>query len=138
MNLDFLLPHIAHVDNIFLPSLIRLVSSEQLLWLFYILKLSLSSQYFYPSLIIFLKSSWRISLFINASDILLSMLFNLLLASITNLLCFSSYFLLFFIGFFMIPVKIENEKLKLALHNSYRRSNNGCKWCSRNATSCYR
>ena len=64
---------------------------------------------------IVLKSPWLISLFINASDILLSLLFNLLLVKIIILLCF--FFLLFavFNSFFTIPVEIENARLKLAL-----------------------
>ena len=56
-----------------------------------------------------------ISLFINASDILVSLLFNLLLANITILLCFFFLFLVVFNSFFMIPVEIENTRLKLAL-----------------------
>ena len=56
-----------------------------------------------------------ISLFINASDILISILFNLLLANITILLCFFFLFLVVFNSFFMIPVEIENTRLKLAL-----------------------
>ena len=55
------------------------------------------------------------SLFINASDILLSMLFNLLLASLTFLLCFFFLFLVVFNSFFMISVEIENARLKLVL-----------------------
>ena len=51
----------------------------------------------------------------NASDILLSMLFNLLLASITILLCFFFLFLVIFNSFFLIPVQIKNARLKLAL-----------------------
>ena len=60
-------------------------------------------------------SSWLISLFISASDILLSMLFDLLLANITMLLCFLLLFLVVFNSFFMIPVEIENARLKLAI-----------------------
>ena len=56
-----------------------------------------------------------ISLFINASDILLSILFILLLANITILLCFFFLFVVVFNNFFMIPVEIENTRLKLAL-----------------------
>ena len=56
-----------------------------------------------------------ISLFVNASDILLSLLFNLLLASITILLCFSFLFLVVFKSFFTNPVVIENARLQLAL-----------------------
>ena len=56
-----------------------------------------------------------ISLFINASDVLISILFNLLLANITILLCFFFLFLVVFNSFFMIPVEIENTRLKLAL-----------------------
>ena len=62
-----------------------------------------------------IKSSWLISLFINVSDILLSMLFNLLPANITILLCFLSYFLLFLTVFFTFPVEIENARLIFAL-----------------------
>ena len=62
------------------------------------------------------KSSWIISLFINASDILLSMLFNLLLASITAiLLCFFYLFLAVFNSFFAMSLVIENTRLQLAL-----------------------
>ena len=52
-----------------------------------------------------LQSLYDYSLFINASDILLSRLFNLILANITILLCF----------FFLFPVEIEHARLKLAL-----------------------
>ena len=55
------------------------------------------------------------NLFINASDILLSMLFNLLLANITTLLCFSFYFLLFLTVYFTIFVEVENAGQKPAL-----------------------
>ena len=54
-------------------------------------------------------------IFINASDILLSMLFNLLLANITILLCFFFLFLVVFKNFFTNPVVIENARLQLAL-----------------------
>ena len=57
-------------------------------------------------------------MFINASDILLSLLFNLLLARITILLCFFFLFLVVFIYlfiFFAISVQIENARLKLVL-----------------------
>ena len=43
------------------------------------------------------------------------MLFDLLLASITILLRFVFLFLVVFNSFFMIPVEIENARLKLAL-----------------------
>ena len=56
-----------------------------------------------------------VSLFVSASDILLSMLFNLLLASITILLCFSFLFHVVFKSFFTNPVVIENARLQLAL-----------------------
>ena len=62
-----------------------------------------------------MKSSWLISLFINASDILLSILFNLLLASITILLCFFFLFLVVCNSFFIVPLEIEISRLKLAL-----------------------
>ena len=51
----------------------------------------------------------------NASDILPSMLFNLLLANITILLCFFLLFLVVFNSFFTIPVEIENVRVKLVL-----------------------
>ena len=64
-------------------------------------------------LMIVKKSSWLISLFINASDILLSVLFNILL---TNITIYSVFFLVVFNRvFFTIPVGIENARLKLAL-----------------------
>ena len=77
--------------------------------------LSFNSQYIFSSLIIVIKSSRLISLFINASDILLFMLFNLLLANIEILLCFFFLFLVVFNSFFTMPVKIENARLKLSL-----------------------
>ena len=77
--------------------------------------LSFSSLYFFSSSITVVKSSCLISLFIKASDILLSILFNLLLARITILLCFFFLFLGVLNSFFIIPVKIENARLKLAL-----------------------
>ena len=43
------------------------------------------------------------------------MLFNLLLANITILLCFFFLFLVVFNSFFIIPLQIENARLKLAL-----------------------
>ena len=43
------------------------------------------------------------------------MLFNLLQANIIVLLCFFLLFLVVFNSFFMIPIKIENARLKLAL-----------------------
>ena len=43
------------------------------------------------------------------------MLFNLLLANITILLCFFFLFHVVLNSFFTIPVKIENDRLKLAL-----------------------
>ena len=52
---------------------------------------------------------------INASDILLSMLFNLLLASITILLCFLFLFFIVFKNFFTNLEVIENARLQLAL-----------------------
>ena len=50
----------------------------------------------------------------NASDILRSVLFNLLLASITILLCFFFLFLVVFKNFFTNPDVIENVKPQLA------------------------
>ena len=50
---------------------------------------------------------------INAGDIKVSILFNLLLARITILLCF--FFLLTFHNFFIIPVVKENIKVILAV-----------------------
>ena len=77
--------------------------------------LSFNSVYFLSLLIIVIKSSWLISLLITASDILLSMLFNLLLASITTLLYYFSLFLVVFDSFVAIPVVIKNARLQLAL-----------------------
>ena len=51
---------------------------------------------------------------LHASDISLSMLFNVLLANITILLCFFFLFLVVFNSFFTVPVKSENARLKLA------------------------
>ena len=76
--------------------------------------LSSNSGYFFSSLIIVIKSSGLISLFINASDVLIYVLFNLLLANMTIWLCFFFLFLVFN-RFFTIPIKIENARLKLAL-----------------------
>ena len=69
----------------------------------------------FSSLIIVAKSSWLILLSISASDILLSIMPNLLLAKITILLCFFFLFRVIFNNFFTIPIVIENAKLKLAL-----------------------
>ena len=54
-------------------------------------------------------------MFINASDISFSMLFNLLLVSITILLCFFFLFLIILENFFTNPVVTENARLQLAL-----------------------
>ena len=76
--------------------------------------LSLNYWYLFSSLRIAIKSSWLIFLSINALDILLSMLFNLLLPSVTILLCFSFYFLLFLIFFFFVnPDDIEHIRPKI-------------------------
>ena len=64
---------------------------------------------------IVVKASWLISSFLNALDILLSILFNVRLASITMLLCFFLLFPVVFNSFFTIPVVIENARLQLAL-----------------------
>ena len=53
-------------------------------------------------------------IFINALDILLYMLFNLLLATITILLCFFFWFCIVFNICYTIPVGIENARLKLS------------------------
>ena len=100
---------------IFLPFSIKLIFSASLLWLFIILMLSFNSQYFFSWLRIVIKSSWLISLFIKASDIFLSMLFNLLLANVTILLSFFFLFLLVFNSFFTNSVVTENARLQLAL-----------------------
>ena len=55
------------------------------------------------------------TLFFNASDILLSTLLNLLLANITILLCLLFLLLFIFNSFFTIHVQIENARLKLTL-----------------------
>ena len=54
---------------------------------------------------------------VNASDIKVSMLFNLLLANITILLYFPFFFLVSFNNFFTIPVIKENTRVKEALAN---------------------
>ena len=77
--------------------------------------LSFNSRYFFSSLIIVIKSSLLISLIINASDILLSMLFNLPLANVTTLLCFFFLLLVVFNSSFKIHVELQNAILKLAL-----------------------
>ena len=64
---------------------------------------------------IVIKSSSLITLCIDTSDILLSMLFNLLLANITILLCILFLYFVVFNSFFTIPVEIENARLTLAL-----------------------
>ena len=61
--------------------------------------------YFLPSAI----------MIIDASNILLPMLFNLLLANITILLCFFFFFMLFLTIFFHNPVEIKNARLKNVL-----------------------
>ena len=50
----------------------------------------------------------------NVSDILLSILFNLLLANITIFLCFFFLFLVAFKNFFTCPAHNENARLRLA------------------------
>ena len=52
---------------------------------------------------------------INAWDIKVSILFNLLLAIITILLCFFFFFIVTFKKTFIIPVVKENTRVKLAL-----------------------
>ena len=56
-----------------------------------------------------------VSLFVNASDVLLSMLFNLRLASITILLCFFFLFVIVYKKVFTNPGVIENARLQFAL-----------------------
>ena len=60
------------------------------------------------------------SMSINAWDIKVSMLFNLLLPSKTILLCFFFSFLVTFNNFFVIFAAKENTKVKLALPNPAR------------------
>ena len=74
--------------------------------------LSLNYWYLFSSLRIAIKSSSLIFLSINALDILLSMLFNLLLPSVTILLCFSFYFLLFLIFFFFFINSDDIEHIR--------------------------
>ena len=52
---------------------------------------------------------------INACDINISVLLNLLVANIRILLCFSFFFLIIFNNFLIIPVVREKIKVKLAL-----------------------
>ena len=115
------------MNTYFLHSSIKLIFAASLLWLFIILMLSFISRYFFSSLRIVIKSSWLISLFINASDILLSMLFNLLLARMTRSYC---VILIFFLS-------RSNWKCKTTTcpHCSCRCSNNRDKWCNRNPTN---
>ena len=83
---------------------------------FYTFLLALDS--FFSSLIIVSRYSRLISLCISViiiTDILLSVLFNLLLANITILLCFFFLFRVVFNNFFTILIVIENVKLKLSL-----------------------
>ena len=54
---------------------------------------------------------------INARDIKVSKLFNLLLANMKILLSFFFFILVIFNNFFIIPVVRENIKAKLALAN---------------------
>ena len=54
---------------------------------------------------------------INASDILLSIPFNLILANITILLCFFFFFCVVFNSLFIIPVETENARLKIVHTN---------------------
>ena len=77
--------------------------------------LSSSSLYFFSSSITVVKSSYLIPLFIKVSDILISMLFNLLLANIKILLHFFFLSLVVFNSFSIMSVEIENARLKLAL-----------------------
>ena len=69
----------------------------------------------FSSFKIVIKCSWPIPLFISASDILLSMLLDLLLENMTTLL--RSFFLLrvFFNSFFYRTADIENARVKFAL-----------------------
>ena len=67
------------------------------------------------SLIIVVKPALLISLFINASDILFFMLFNLLLVNIKILLCFFFLFRVVFNNSLTMPVDNENTRPKLAL-----------------------
>ena len=128
---------IASLILIFLPSTLKLIFSRLLLWLFNILKLSFSFRYFFSSFIIVIKSSWLISLFNNASDIALSMLFNLPLASIVILLCSLFLLLVVFKRFYKSCSNWKCKAKTFTLH-CYRCSNNSCKWCYRNATICYK
>ena len=100
---------------ILFPSSIGFFFSASLHWLFIILISSFSFLHFSSSLMILVYSWWQISESISARDIIVSMLFNLLLASITILVCFFFVFLVAFNSFFMIPIVIENAKLKFAL-----------------------
>ena len=63
------------------------------------------------SLIVVVKSSSLISLFISASDVLL----NLLPANLKVLLCFYFLYFVVFNNLFTTPVGNENARLKLAL-----------------------
>lgn len=98
---------------ILLPSSINLSFSASLLWLLIILISFFCFQYFSYSKLNVVYSSLLISESINDLDIIVSILFHLLLDSITILLCFPFLFGVVSNSFFIIPVVMENAKLKL-------------------------
>ena len=61
-----------------------------------------------------MKSLWIISLFINVSDILFSILSNLVLAN-NNFLGFFCIFRVIYNNFFTIPVEFKNARLTFTL-----------------------
>ena len=126
------------INAYFLPSSIRLLFSVSLLWLFTILMLSFNCWYYVSSLINVINSSWLISLFINVTDISLSMLFSLLLAIIIILMWFSFLFRVVFNSFFHNCCKNWKCKTRTCTCYPCRCSNNYCKLCNRNAITCHR
>ena len=98
---------------ILLPSSINLSFSASLLWLLIILISFFCFQYFSYSKLNVVYSSLLISESINDLDIIVSILFHLLLDSITILFCFPFLFGVVSNSFFIIPVVMENAKLKL-------------------------
>ena len=82
---------------------------------FSLLKFSFIFSYISFSFKIVINYSRLISMSINAWDIYVSMLLNLLLANVKILSCFSFCFLLYLVIFLIITVVREKIKVKLAL-----------------------
>ena len=109
-----------------LPSSIRLLFSITSLT-FIILMLFFNYWQFLYLLKIVIKTSRLISLFINSSNVLLSMLFNLLLANVTVILWFFFLFGVVFNNFFCNSCRNRKWKTKTCIWYSYRCSNSSWK-----------